>query len=42
MKIVYAQELPNGIIIKGKDFIIIGTGKGSEQHGERVLQEARG
>ena len=40
--IIYAVEIPKGIIIEGRNFIIIGTGKESEKRGERVFSEARG
>jgi hypothetical protein len=33
--IIYAVEVPKGIIIQGENFIIIGTGE--TQHGKRVF-----
>jgi hypothetical protein len=39
--IIYAVEIPNGVIIEGVNYIIVGIGKEIEKHGKGVLSEAR-
>lgn len=40
--IIYAVEIPKGVIIEGVNYIIVGIGKEYGKHGEGIFSEARG